>query len=132
MTDTFRAVRLTKTESGQTQAELADLTAADLMDGDVTVRVDFSTLNYKDGLALTGKAPVVRTWPLIPGIDFAGHVEASSHPSFGPGDRVILNGFGVGEVWHGGYSQVARVKGGWLLKAHESADLGGLGQVTGR
>ena len=122
MTDTFRAVRLTKTESGQTQAELADLTAADLMDGDVTVRVDFSTLNYKDGLALTGKAPVVRTWPLIPGIDFAGHVEASSHPSFGPGDRVILNGFGVGEVWHGGYSQVARVKGGWLLKAPDTID----------
>jgi len=122
MSDTFRAIRLTKTEAGATIAELADLTAADLMDGDVTVRVDYSTLNYKDGLALTGKAPVVRVWPLIPGIDFAGHVEASSHPSFAPGDRVILNGFGVGESWHGGFAQVARVKGDWLIKAPDAID----------
>ncbi len=121
MPDTFRAIRLSKTENGQI-AELVSLTPADLMDGDVTVRVDYSTLNYKDGLALTGKAPVVRVWPLIPGIDFAGHVEASSHPAFAPGDRVILNGFGVGETWNGGFSQLARVKGDWLIKAPDAID----------
>lgn len=115
MTDTFRALRLHKTETGQ-EARLEDLSLADLMDGDVTVRVEHSTLNYKDGLALTGAAPVVRAWPLIPGIDFAGVVEASTHPGFAPGDRVVLNGWGVGETHHGGYAQRARVKGDWLVK----------------
>jgi acrylyl-CoA reductase (NADPH) len=86
------------------------------MDGDVTVAVEYSTVNYKDGLALTGKAPVVRAWPLTPGIDFAGVVEASSHAGFKPGDRVVLNGWGVGETHHGGYAQRARVKGDWLVK----------------
>ncbi len=121
MSDTFRAIRLSKTEAGQS-ADLVDLTPADLMDGDVTVRVEYSTLNYKDGLALTGKAPVVRVWPLIPGIDFAGYVEASSHHGFAAGDRVILNGFGVGETWNGGFAQVARVKGDWLIKAPDAID----------
>ena len=121
MADTFRAIRLSKTEGGQS-ADLVSLTTADLMEADVTVRVDYSTLNYKDGLALTGKAPVVRVWPLIPGIDFAGHVEASNHAAFAPGDRVILNGFGVGETWNGGFSQIARVKGDWLIKAPAEID----------
>lgn len=121
MTDTFKAIRLSKTDDGQT-AELLDLSTSDLMDGDVTVRVDYSTLNYKDGLALTGKAPVVRVWPLIPGIDFSGVVADSSHPNFKAGDRVILNGFGVGEKWHGGFSQVARVSGDWLVKAPDGID----------
>ena len=110
----FRAVLISKEgEKGQ-KAELTTLTDADLMDGDVTVRVTHSTLNYKDGLALTGKAPIVRRWPLIPGIDFAGEVTASDSPDFKPGDRVILNGWGVGETHMGGYAQKARVKGDWL------------------
>ncbi len=91
-------------------------TEADLMDGDVTVRISHTTINYKDGLALTGRAPIIRRWPLIPGIDFAGTVETSSHAGFKPGDNVILNGWGVGEGHHGGYSQIARVSGDWLVK----------------
>jgi acrylyl-CoA reductase (NADPH) len=85
------------------------------MDGDVTVRVTHSTVNYKDGLAVTGKAPVVRRFPMIPGIDFAGVVESSSHPDWQPGDAVVLNGWGVGEAHLGGYGQKARVKGDWLV-----------------
>ncbi|MGH6956525.1 MAG: MDR family oxidoreductase [Caulobacteraceae bacterium] len=115
MTDTFRAIRLFKTDQGQ-EARFVDLSDADLTDGDVDVRVEYSTVNYKDGLALTGKAPVVRTWPLTPGIDFAGVVERSENPGFAPGDRVVLNGWGVGESWHGGYAAKARVKGEWLVK----------------
>ncbi|MCE9649923.1 MAG: oxidoreductase [Parvibaculum sp.] len=115
MTDKFRAIRVSKAESGQT-AELVELSLGDLMEGDVTVAVEYSTVNYKDGLALTGKAPVVRTWPLIPGIDFAGTVEASTHANFKPGDHVVLNGYGVGESHNGGYAQKARVKGDWLVK----------------
>ena len=115
MTDTFRAIRLFKTEGGQ-ETRFVDLTEADLMEGDVTVRVDHSTVNFKDGLALTGKSPVVRVWPLTPGIDFAGVVESSSNPRFAPSERVVLNGWGVGETFHGGYAQKARVKGDWLVK----------------
>ena len=86
------------------------------MDGDVTVRVEWSTVNYKDGLAVTGKAPVVRRLPMIAGIDFAGTVEASSHPDWKPGDKVILNGWGCGETHLGGYGEKARVKGDWLVR----------------
>jgi acrylyl-CoA reductase (NADPH) len=85
------------------------------MDGDVTVRVSHTTLNYKDALALTGKAPIIRRWPLIPGIDFAGTVVESGHPDFAVGGDVILNGWGVGETHHGGYAQYARIKGDWLV-----------------
>src|SRR5471032_3313416 len=115
MSETFRAIRLHKTDAGQ-EVRFEDLTDADLGDGDVTVAVEYSTVNYKDGLALTGKAPVVRTWPLTPGIDFAGVVERSDNPGFKPGERVVLNGWGVGESHHGGYAQKARVKGDWLVK----------------
>lgn len=115
MSKTFRALRVTKTDAGQ-EAGLIDLSDADLMEGDVTVAVSHSTVNYKDGLALTGAAPVVRIWPLIPGIDFAGEVETSSHPDFKAGDKVVLNGWGVGETHHGGYAQRARVRGDWLVK----------------
>src|ERR1700731_1385142 len=97
MGESFRALRLFKTDSGQ-EARFVDLTGADLMDGDVDVAVDYSTVNYKDGLALTGRSPVVRVWPLTPGIDFAGVVEATSHPAFAAGERVVLNGWGVGET----------------------------------
>lgn len=111
---TFRAVVVTKTETG-TQAVLTRFDEADLMDGDVTVRVSHSTLNYKDGLALTGKAPVVRRFPMIPGIDFAGIVETSAHADFRPGDAVILNGWGTGETHLGAYAEKTRVKGDWLV-----------------
>lgn len=115
MTGTFRAIRASKGEKAP-QIEFANLTEADLMEGDVTVAVDYSTVNYKDGLALTGAAPIIRHWPLIPGIDFSGKVEKSDNPSFKPGDRVVLNGWGVGEGHNGGYAQKARVKGDWLVK----------------
>jgi len=103
---------------GQPRPQLAwqELGEADLMDGDVVVRVSHSTVNYKDGLALTGKASVIRRWPMIPGIDFAGTVASSSHPNFTVGDRVILNGWGAGETHFGGYAQMARVQGNWLVK----------------
>src|SRR3954466_1812522 len=90
------------------------------MDGDVTVRVEWSTVNYKDGLALTGKSPVVRRFPMIPGIDFAGTVEASTHADWKAGDKVILNGWGVGETHLGAYAQKARVKGDWLVRLPSS------------
>ncbi|HEY5105624.1 MAG TPA: MDR family oxidoreductase [Caulobacteraceae bacterium] len=115
MTETFRALRLFKTDAGQ-EIRFVDIGDADLMDGDVTVAVSHSTVNYKDGLALTGRGPVVRVWPLTPGIDFSGVVETSTHPDFEPGERVVLNGWGVGESHHGGFSQKARVKGDWLVK----------------
>src|SRR5204863_1420151 len=86
-----------------------------LMDGDVLIKVSHSTINYKDGLALTGKAPVIRRWPMIPGIDFTGTVVSSTHSSFKAGDAVILNGWGCGETHLGAYAQVARVKGDWLV-----------------
>jgi acrylyl-CoA reductase (NADPH) len=119
---TFKAIVVEKGEGGQ-KAGLADFDEANLMDGDVTVRVEWSTVNYKDGLALTGKAPVIRRFPMIPGIDFAGTVESSSHPQWKQGDRVILNGWGAGETHLGGYAEKARVKGDWLvgLPARNSA-----------
>jgi acrylyl-CoA reductase (NADPH) len=111
---TFRAILIRKTDDGQSVG-LADFDENDLMEGDVTVRIEWSSLNYKDGLALTGKAPVVRRFPMIPGIDFAGMVEASEHPEWKPGDRVILNGWGLGETHLGAYAEKARVKGDWLV-----------------
>src|SRR4051795_4663498 len=111
---TFKAVVVEKGEGGQSVG-VRDFDENDLMEGDVTVRVTHSTLNYKDGLALTGKVPVVRRFPMIPGIDFAGVVETSSHPEFKPGDKVVLNGWGTGETHLGGYAEKARVKGQWLV-----------------
>ena len=115
MTGTFRAIRASKGEKAPL-VEFVNITEADLMEGDVIVAVDYSTVNYKDGLALTGAAPIIRHWPLIPGIDFSGKVEKSDNPNFKPGDRVVLNGWGVGEGHNGGYAQKARVKGDWLVK----------------
>lgn len=111
----FNAFLLSKGDKGQ-EIAWRSLSEADLMEGDVTVRVSHSTINYKDGLAMTGKAPVVRRWPMIPGIDFAGTVEASSSADFKPGDAVVLNGWGLGETHLGGYSEIARVKSDWLIK----------------
>ena len=116
---TFKAIVVDKAESGQT-VRLADFDERELMEGDVTVGVEYSTLNYKDGLALTGKAPVVRRFPMIAGIDFAGTVQSSSHPAWKSGDKVILNGWGLGETHLGGYAQKARVKGDWLVRLPQS------------
>ena len=112
---TFRAIVIEKADGGQKVA-LTDFDEHNLMEGDVTVRVEWSTVNYKDGLALTGKAPVVRRFPMIPGIDFAGTVEGSSHPDWKAGDKVILNGWGCGETHLGAYGEKARVKGDWLVR----------------
>jgi acrylyl-CoA reductase (NADPH) len=114
MKSRFKAILIRKDNDKQT-VEDVELTPADLMEGDVTVAVSHSTVNYKDGLALTGRSPVVRKFPMIPGIDFAGTVEESSNEHFKPGDKVLLNGFGLSEVHYGGYSQLARVKGDWLV-----------------
>src|SRR5918996_2009109 len=112
---TFKAIVIEKADKGQT-VSLTEFDEANLMDGDVTVRVDWSTINYKDGLAITGKAPVVRRFPMIPGIDFAGEVESSIHPDWKPGDKVILNGWGAGETHLGAFAQKSRVKGQWLVR----------------
>ncbi len=110
----FRGILITKDDAGY-RAQLQNIDDAVLPEGDVTVSVEWSTLNYKDGLAITGKSPVVRKFPMVPGIDFAGSVVASSHPEWKPDDEVILNGWGVGETHWGGLAQLARVKGEWLV-----------------
>ncbi len=110
----FKAIVIEKTGDGQ-KAGLTDFDEKDLMEGDVTVRIEWSTVNYKDGLAITGKSPVVRRFPMIPGVDFSGTVEASSHPDWKPGDKVICNGWGIGETHLGAYAEKARVKGDWLV-----------------
>jgi acrylyl-CoA reductase (NADPH) len=115
---TFKAIRIDKADKGTTAA-LAQFDEADLMEGDVTVRVEWSTVNYKDGLAVTGKAPVVRRFPMIAGIDFAGTVEQSSHPHWKAGDKVICTGWGMGETHLGAYAEKARVKGDWLVALPE-------------
>ena len=112
---TFKAIVIEKSDGGQTVA-LTDFDETKLMEGDVTVAVEWSTVNYKDGLAVTGRAPVVRKWPMIAGVDLAGTVEQSSHPDWKAGDRVILNGWGLGETHFGAYAQKARVKGEWLVR----------------
>ena len=110
----FKAIVIEKTDGG-TKAALTEFDGANLMDGDVTIRVEYSTVNYKDGLAITGKAPVVRRFPMIAGVDFAGTVESSSSAAWKVGDKVILNGWGCGETHLGGYAERARIKGEWLV-----------------
>jgi len=110
----FQAILIEKDEQGYRATQQA-IDDSLLPAGDVTVRVAASTLNYKDGLAITGQSPVVRTFPLVPGIDLAGTVESSTHPAWQPGDQVILNGWGVGETHSGGLAERARLKGDWLV-----------------
>jgi acrylyl-CoA reductase (NADPH) len=116
---TFKAIRIDKAEKGTTVA-LTQFDEAELMEGDVTVRVEYSALNYKDGLAVTGKAPVVRRFPMIAGIDLAGTVEQSSHPQWKAGDKVICTGWGMGETHLGAYAEKARVKGDWLVRVPQA------------
>lgn len=114
MSDTFRALVLTE-QDGNTVSQLRELTDADLPAGDVLLAVDYSSLNYKDGLAITGKGKIVRSWPMVPGIDLAGRVLQSDSADYAPGDRVILTGWGVGEKYWGGFSQRQRVQSAWLV-----------------
>lgn len=112
----FKALLVSRDEAKKQSVDIVEMTTGDLMEGNVVVRVLYSTVNYKDGLAITGKLPVVRRWPMIPGIDFAGTVVSSESPEWKPGDEVILNGWGVGEVHYGAYAGLARVKGDWLIR----------------
>jgi acrylyl-CoA reductase (NADPH) len=111
----FKAVRADKNDVGQ-DVRFVTMEESELMDGDVTLRVSHSTVNYKDGLALSGKSAIIRRFPMVLGIDLAGVVETSGHAAFAPGDEVILNGYGLSETHFGGYAEKARVKGDWLVK----------------
>lgn len=115
MPETFKAILVSRDAEKNQSVAVTELTEADLMEGDVTVAVEATTVNYKDGLAITGKAPVIRRWPLVPGIDLAGTVISSSNPDWRKGDKVILNGWGVGETHFGAFAGRARVKGDWLV-----------------
>ncbi|HEX4890725.1 MAG TPA: alcohol dehydrogenase catalytic domain-containing protein, partial [Alphaproteobacteria bacterium] len=117
MPDNFKAIYVSKTDAGQA-VEIKQLTDADFpasADDNVTVAVEYSTVNYKDGLALTGKSPIIRSFPMAPGIDLAGTVTASADPKFKPGDKVLVNGYGLGENHWGGYAQRARLPGKFLV-----------------
>jgi acrylyl-CoA reductase (NADPH) len=129
MKSRFRAVLITKDANTQSVNDV-ELGLDDLMEGDVTVAVAHSTVNYKDGLAITGRSPVVRKFPMIPGIDLAGTVETSTHPGFKSGDKVLVNGFGLSETHYGGYAEMARLKGEWLVplpKAFTTVDAMAIG-----
>ena len=117
--ETFKALLVSRDEAKKQSVDVVEMRPGELMEGDVLVRVSHSTVNYKDGLAITGKLPVVRRWPMIPGIDFSGEVVSSDDSDFRPGDQVILNGWGVGEAHYGAYAGLARVKGAWLIKKPE-------------
>ena len=121
MSEQFQAYQVGKSDDGQ-RCALTQLDDSDLMEGDVTVQVEYTTLNYKDGLALTGRSPIIRKFPLTPGIDFSGSVLQSDHADYKPGDKVILNGWGVGESHSGGYAQKARVSGDWLVPVPDGLD----------
>jgi acrylyl-CoA reductase (NADPH) len=121
MSETFKALVLSQ-EDGRTVPGIRQLTDADLPEGDVLLAVEYSSLNYKDGLAITGKGKIVRQWPLVPGIDLAGRVLASDSPEYAPGDGVVLTGWGVGEKYWGGYSQRQRVQSAWLVPLPEGLD----------
>ncbi len=114
MTDTFKALLIDKTEDGQS-VQFTQMSNDDLMEGEVLVKVEYSTLNFKDGLAITGLAPILRKYPLIPGIDFAGEVISSDDERYAPGDKVVCTGWGIGETHHGGYAERARVPGEYLV-----------------
>ena len=122
MSDNFKALLLTQDDAGKTVAEVRQLTNDDLPEGDVLVAVDCSSLNFKDGLAVTGKGKIVRTWPMVPGIDLAGSVLESDSPSYAVGDKVVLTGWSVGEKYWGGYSQRQRVKSKWLVPLPDGLD----------
>lgn len=120
MSETFKAILVSRDEDKNQSVDIVDMTEDELMEGDVTVKVDATTVNYKDGLAITGKAPVIRRWPLVPGIDLAGTVVKSDNIDWKTGDRVVLNGWGVGETHYGAYAGMARLDGNWLVPLPDS------------
>ena len=122
MPENFKALVLTQGDDKQTLSSIEQLSDADLPDGDVLLAVDYSSLNYKDGLAITGKGKIVRQWPLVPGIDLAGTVVESSSADYRPGDKVVLTGWSVGEKYWGGYSQRQRVRSEWLVPLPDGLD----------
>lgn len=136
MSETFKAILVSRDEDKKQSVNIVEMGEDDLMEGNVTVRVEATTVNYKDGLAITGKAPVIRRWPLIPGIDLAGTVMRSEHPDWHEGDRVVLNGWGVGETHYGAYAGVARLDGDWLvplpseMSAHDAMAVGTAGYTA--
>jgi len=115
MADTFKAIQVSRDEEKKQSVNVVELSNDDLMEGDVTIEVEATTVNYKDGLAITGKSPVIRHWPMVPGIDLVGTVLETASSEFKAGDKVLLNGFGVGEVHWGGYAERARLKSDWLI-----------------
>ncbi len=121
MSESFKALVL-RQDDGNTLARIETLSDTDLPDGDVLLAVDYSSLNYKDGLAITGKGKIVRQWPLVPGIDLAGRVIESDSADYAPGDRVVLTGWSVGEKYWGGYSQRQRVQSKWLVPLPDGLD----------
>ncbi len=131
----FKGILLNKTDTG-TEAKITDINETDLPEGDVTIRVDYSTINYKDGLAITGKAPVVRKFPMVPGVDGVGTVEQSNSALWKVGDKVVSNGWGVGEAHWGCLAQKARLKGEWLVplpaafSAKQAASIGTAGYTA--
>jgi acrylyl-CoA reductase (NADPH) len=136
MQQPFKAIVISRDDNKQQSVETKEIGLDDLMDGDVVVEVDATTVNYKDGLAITGKAPVIRRWPMIPGIDCAGTVVESDHADYKPGDQVILNGWGVGETHTGTYARYARLNGDWLIRrpaqisAHDAMAIGTAGYTS--
>ena len=136
MQQPFRAIVISRDEDKNQSVDVSELTLDDLMEGDVVVEVETTTVNYKDGLAITGKAPVVRHWPLVPGVDCAGTVISSESDAFKPGDQVILNGWGVGETHMGAYARYMRLKSDWLIKrpdgisAHDAMAIGTAGYTS--
>ena len=136
MSETFKAILVSRDADKKQSVNVTDLTEAELMEGNVTVAVEATTINYKDGLAITGKAPVIRRWPLVPGIDFAGTVLSSDHPDWRKDDKVVLNGWGVGETHYGAFAGRARVNGDWLvplpegMSAHDAMAVGTAGYTA--
>jgi acrylyl-CoA reductase (NADPH) len=136
MSETFKAILVTRDENKKQSVDIVEMNDHDLMDGDVTIKVEHTTVNYKDGLAITGKAPVIRRWPMIPGIDLAGTVISSQSAEWNTGDKVVLNGWGVGEGHYGAYAGRARLKAEWLipqptgLSGHEAMAIGTAGYTA--
>jgi len=115
----FNSLVLNKTDDQKATGKVEEITVSDLPEGDVLINIDYSTINYKDALAITSSSPIIKNYPMVPGIDFSGTVEETSNNNFKIGDKVILNGFGVGEKYWGGLSQKSRVNGDWLVKLPE-------------
>ncbi len=136
MSDTFQAILVSRDENKKQAVNVVEMNDSELMEGDVTIKVEHTTVNYKDGLAITGKAPVIRRWPMIPGIDLAGTVLASESAEWKAGDKVVLNGWGVGEGHYGAYAGHARLKGEWLiaqpdgLNGHDAMAVGTAGYTA--